>query len=112
MVKSSLFNHLTVRLNSFQNTEFNQVCYTLRTVLVYRLGGTTLDVTVLAVSGGMYRVVATEHDTTLGGIKFDELLSQHLAAEFQRFLHISELFISNLSLKELARFKISSVKSH
>lgn len=79
---------------------------------MYRLGGTTLDVTVLAVSGGMYRVVATEHDTTLGGIKFDELLSQHLAAEFQRFLHISELFISNLSLKELARFKISSVKSH
>ena len=40
---------------------------------MYRLGGTTLDVTVLAVSGGMYRVVATEHDTTLGGIKFDEL---------------------------------------
>ncbi|XP_020606283.1 heat shock 70 kDa protein 14-B-like [Orbicella faveolata] len=57
---------------------------TVRTVLVYRLGGTTLDVTVLAVNGGMYRVVSTEHDTTLGGIKFDELLSQHLAAEFQR----------------------------
>ena len=52
---------------------------------MYRLGGTTLDVTVLAVNGGMYRVVATEHDTALGGIKFDELLSQHLAAEFQRY---------------------------
>lgn len=33
----------------------------------------------------MYRVVATEHDTALGGIKFDELLSQHLASEFQRY---------------------------
>lgn len=53
---------------------------------MYRLGGTTLDVTVLAVNGGMYRVVATEHDTALGGIKFDELLSQHLAAEFQRYI--------------------------
>lgn len=69
---------------------------------MYRLGGTTLDVTVLAANGGMYRVVATEHDTTLGGIKFDELLSQHLAAEFQRFLCICELFVkNNLSLKDL-----------
>ncbi|KAJ7383631.1 Heat shock 70 kDa protein 14 [Desmophyllum pertusum] len=57
---------------------------TVRTVLVYRLGGTTLDVTIVAVNGGMYRIVATENDTTLGGVKFDELLAQHLAAEFQR----------------------------
>ena len=60
---------------------------------MYRLGGTTLDATVFAVNGGMYRLVATEHDTTLGGIKFDELLAQHLAAEFQRFLCICELLI-------------------
>ena len=53
---------------------------------MYRFGGATLDVTVLAVTGGMYRVIATEHDTTLGGVRFDELLAQHLAAEFQRFL--------------------------
>ena len=64
---------------------------TFRTVLVYRLGGTTLDVTIVAVNGGMYRIVATENDTTLGGVKFDELLAQHLAAEFQRFLCICEL---------------------
>ena len=55
-----------------------------RTVVVYRLGGTSLDVTVLVVSGGMYRVVAAEHDTSIGGIKFDKLLAQHLAGEFQR----------------------------
>ena len=53
---------------------------------MYRLGGTTLDVTVLVVNGGMYRVAAAESDTTLGGRKFDELLAHHLAAEFQRFL--------------------------
>lgn len=53
-------------------------------MLVYRLGGTSLDVTVIAVSGGMYRVIATENDASLGGIKFDELLAQHLAAEFQK----------------------------
>lgn len=107
MVEYCQFNDFTVRLNYFQNTELSQLCYTFRTVLVYRLGGTTLDVTVLAVNGGMYRVVSTEHDTTLGGIKFDELLSQHLAAEFQRSLCIFELFIkNNLSLKEFAFFKI------
>ena len=53
-------------------------------MLVYRLGGTSLDVTLIAVSGGMYRVVATENDASLGGIKFDELLAQHLAAEFRK----------------------------
>ena len=54
-------------------------------VVVYRLGGTSLDVTVLAISGGMYRVVATDNDTSIGGVKFDKLLAQHLAAEFQRY---------------------------
>ncbi|XP_044172882.1 heat shock 70 kDa protein 14-like [Acropora millepora] len=55
-----------------------------RTVLVYRLGGTSCDVTVIAVNGGMYRVVAVENDASLGGIKFDELLAQHLASEFKK----------------------------
>jgi len=93
MVEYCQLHNFTVRLNYFLYNELSQLCYTFRTVLVYRLGGTTLDVTVLAVNGGMYRVVAAEHDTTLGGIKFDELLSQHLAAEFQRSLCIYELFI-------------------
>ena len=57
-------------------------------MLVYRLGGTSLDVTLLAVSGGMYRVVATENDLTLGGIKFDGLLAQHLASEFKRYIDL------------------------
>lgn len=60
------------------------VSFLSRMVVVYRLGGTSLDVTVLAVSGGMYRVVATDNDTSIGGVKFDKLLAQHLAAEFQR----------------------------
>ena len=60
---------------------------------MYRFGGTSLDVTVLAVSGGMYRVLATENDTTLGGIKFDELLARHLAAEFQKYIIVFTLFI-------------------
>ena len=61
------------------------VSFLSRMIVVYRLGGTSLDVTVLAVSGGMYRVVATDNDTSIGGVKFDKLLAQHLAAEFQRY---------------------------
>ncbi|XP_068710647.1 heat shock 70 kDa protein 14-B-like [Montipora foliosa] len=56
----------------------------MRTVLVYRLGGTSFDVTVIAINGGMYRVVAVENDASLSGVKFDELLAQHLASEFKR----------------------------
>ena len=61
------------------------VSFLSRMVVVYRLGGTSLDVTVLAISGGMYRVVATDNDKYIGGVKFDKLLAQHLAAEFQRY---------------------------
>lgn len=79
-----------------------QICallYITRRVLVYRLGGTTLDVTVLVVNGGMYRVIATESDTALGGRKFDELLAHHLAAEFQRFLFFLLIENSGLGLQ-------------
>ena len=53
-------------------------------MLVYRLGGTSFDVTVIAINGGMYRVVAVENEASLSGVKFDELLAQHLASEFKR----------------------------
>lgn len=41
------------------------------TVVVYDLGGGTFDVSVLEVSGGVYRVRATRGDTFLGGEDFD-----------------------------------------
>ncbi|XP_033888541.3 heat shock 70 kDa protein 14-B-like [Acipenser ruthenus] len=53
-------------------------------VLVYKLGGTSLSVTVMEVNSGMYRVLATQTDDSIGGECFTEALAQHLASEFQR----------------------------
>uniref|UniRef100_A0A7N8X360 Heat shock protein 14 n=1 Tax=Mastacembelus armatus TaxID=205130 RepID=A0A7N8X360_9TELE len=53
-------------------------------VLVYKLGGTSLSVTALQVSGGMFRVLNTHTDHSIGGESFTQALAQHLASEFKR----------------------------
>lgn len=53
-------------------------------VLVYKLGGTSLSVTVLQVNGGIFRVLNTHTDHSIGGESFTEALAQHLATEFKR----------------------------
>ncbi|NWI72401.1 HSP7E protein, partial [Dryoscopus gambensis] len=52
-------------------------------VLVYKLGGTSLSITVIEVNSGIYRVLATNTDDSIGGVCFTEALAQHLASEFQ-----------------------------
>jgi molecular chaperone DnaK len=49
-----------------------------QTILVFDLGGGTFDVTVLQMSRGEAKVLATRGDNTLGGRDFDELLQRHL----------------------------------
>ncbi|XP_042728813.1 heat shock 70 kDa protein 14 isoform X2 [Lagopus leucura] len=53
-------------------------------VVVYKLGGTSLSITVIEVNSGIYRVLATNTDDGIGGVCFTEALAQHLASEFQR----------------------------
>lgn len=53
-------------------------------VLVYKLGGTSLSVTILEVNSGMYRVMATQTDHSTGGESFTHELAKHLAAEFKK----------------------------
>ncbi|XP_066489695.1 heat shock 70 kDa protein 14 [Tiliqua scincoides] len=53
-------------------------------VLVYKLGGTSLSLTVIEVNSGLYRVLSTNTDDSIGGICFTEALAEHLASEFQR----------------------------
>uniref|UniRef100_A0A8C5PHD9 Heat shock protein family A (Hsp70) member 14 n=1 Tax=Leptobrachium leishanense TaxID=445787 RepID=A0A8C5PHD9_9ANUR len=53
-------------------------------VLVYKLGGTSLSVTMIEVNSGIYRVLATKTYDNIGGVCFTEALAQHLASEFQR----------------------------
>ncbi|XP_078010825.1 heat shock 70 kDa protein 14 isoform X2 [Phascolarctos cinereus] len=53
-------------------------------VLVYKLGGTSLSISVIEVNSGMYRVLATNTDDSIGGVYFTEALAHYLASEFQR----------------------------
>jgi len=60
-------------------------------VLVLRVGGQTTDVTVMAVNSGMYQVCSNITAPDLGGNIIDDLLVEHFAAEFQRFVCTFEL---------------------
>jgi molecular chaperone DnaK (HSP70) len=52
--------------------------------LVYRLGGETLDVTVVQVNAGMYTISGTMHKSNLGGSKFTRILADYFASEFRQ----------------------------
>ncbi|XP_070288140.1 heat shock 70 kDa protein 14 isoform X3 [Myotis yumanensis] len=56
----------------------------LGNILVFKLGGTSLSISVLEVNSGIYRVISTNTDDNIGGTQFTETLAQHLASEFQR----------------------------
>ena len=51
-------------------------------IAVYDLGGGTLDVTVLDLLNGLYRVLATCGDTHLGGDDFDQTIMEWILAKF------------------------------
>ncbi|XP_044916866.1 heat shock 70 kDa protein 14 isoform X2 [Felis catus] len=53
-------------------------------ILVFKLGGTSLSVSVMEVNSGIYRVLSTNTDDNIGGTHFTETLAQYLASEFQR----------------------------
>ncbi|XP_008279142.1 heat shock 70 kDa protein 14 [Stegastes partitus] len=85
-------------------------------VLVYKLGGTSLSVTVLQVNGGMFRVLSTHTDHGIGGESFTQALAQHLASEFKRtFKHdVSSNARAMLKLMngaDMAKHSLSSLGS-
>jgi molecular chaperone DnaK len=53
-------------------------------VLVFDLGGGTLDVTIMDFGGGVFEVVSTSGDTQLGGTDMDNNLIDYIVAEFKR----------------------------
>ncbi len=55
-----------------------------KTIAVYDLGGGTFDVTILQLGEGVFEVKSTNGDTHLGGDDFDNLLLDHVAAEFKK----------------------------
>lgn len=55
-----------------------------QTILVYDLGGGTFDVSILELGDGFFEVKATSGDNKLGGDDFDDVIMDHLVAEFKK----------------------------
>lgn len=55
-----------------------------RTILVYDLGGGTFDASVLRVRGEEMEVLASEGDPFLGGVDFDDRITEHVLAQLER----------------------------
>ena len=53
-------------------------------ILVFDLGGGTLDVTIMEFGGGTFTVPATSGDTQLGGTDMDNAIYEWIAAEFKK----------------------------
>jgi molecular chaperone DnaK len=54
------------------------------TILVFDLGGGTFDVSILEVGDGIFEVLATAGDTSLGGDDFDKVLVRWLMDDFKQ----------------------------
>lgn len=53
-------------------------------IMVFDLGGGTLDVTLMDLGGGVFQVISTSGDTQLGGTDMDQLLIEYVAGEFRK----------------------------
>jgi molecular chaperone DnaK len=53
-------------------------------ILVFDLGGGTLDVTVMEFGQGVFEVLSTSGDTQLGGTDMDNALTEWIASEFEK----------------------------
>ena len=53
-------------------------------IMVFDLGGGTLDVTIMDFSDGVFEVLSTSGDTQLGGSDMDEALTKYVIGEFQK----------------------------
>ncbi len=53
-------------------------------ILVFDLGGGTLDVTIMDFDDGVFQVLSTSGDTQLGGSDMDEALTNYVIGEFQK----------------------------
>ena len=53
-------------------------------IMVFDLGGGTLDVTIMEMEQGVFHVQSTSGDTQLGGTDMDKVLLEFIAAQFKR----------------------------
>ncbi len=85
-----------------------------QTILVFDLGGGTLDVTVMKFGGGVFEVISTSGDTHLGGTDMDNAITSFVVSEFKREsgIDISVNKMATIRLKEgveKAKIELSTV---
>jgi heat shock protein 1/8 len=71
-----------------------------KNVLVFDLGGGTLDVSILTIENDIFEVKATAGNTHLGGEDFDSRLVDHFSAEFRR-KHKKDLTTNSRAMRRL-----------
>lgn len=62
-----------------------------KVILVVDVGGTRTDGAILTNRGGMFNLLATHHDTELGGYHLDDALVKYFAKEFQKKYKVDPL---------------------
>lgn len=81
-----------------------------RKILVYDLGGGTLDVTVLIMDNGILEVKSTSGDTHLGGEDFDNRLCDYCLNEFAKKTFKTKISLTGDENKELLNLcKVNSI---
>ena len=82
-------------------------------ILVFDLGGGTLDVTIMDFGDGVFEVVSTSGDTKLGGTDMDEAIIKFLIADFKKKENIDltndkSAYIRLKDAAEKAKIELSS----
>jgi len=54
------------------------------TMLIYDLGGGTFDITILTIKDGVFQMLATDGDRSLGGKDWDKAIIDYVAKEFEQ----------------------------
>ncbi|MFQ5761875.1 MAG: molecular chaperone DnaK [Candidatus Bathyarchaeia archaeon] len=82
-------------------------------IMVFDLGGGTLDVTILELGGGVFEVKSTSGDTQLGGTDMDQAITEFIIQDFQTrtgiTLHDSSLNLAKVrEVAEKAKIELST----
>ena len=73
-----------------------------KNVLVFDLGGGTIDVSLLTIDNGVFEVIATSGDTHLGGEDFDQRVMDYLIKVFKR-KHGKDISTDKKAIQKLKR---------
>lgn len=74
-----------------------------RKIIVYDLGGGTLDISLVSIENGLFEVVASVGNTHLGGVDFDNVILNYCLTKFEHDTKTNIQDITALSLQKLKK---------